>query len=60
VPLFDLKCPQCGAEVVDVLFKSHRSPNPPCRECGSVTERKPSAPNPAFKGPGFYATDYAK
>lgn len=45
------------------LFEQQRSilerdVEAPCPECAEVAHRVPGAPGIAFRGPGFYATDY--
>lgn len=57
MPLYNFKCPKCGAER-EVLQK-HSDPDPFCHVCETIMEKVVSAPSGfQFKGKGFYATDF--
>lgn len=56
MPTYDYKCPHCGREFtvqVPVVGRNDVS----CA-CGRQAARLPAAPGIAFKGTGFYVTDY--
>jgi putative FmdB family regulatory protein len=60
MPTYEFRCPQ-GHE----FEKFYRSiggaeAQAACPECGLPAERQMSATSFAFKGPGFYLTDYGK
>lgn len=58
MPLYEYDCPKCGRfealqRLGDSPFRTHET-------CGSKVRRLISAGALAFKGSGFYATDYAR
>lgn len=56
MPIFEYKCPECGA--VREMIQGVWDANPPLC-CGVWSVKLVSAPAPPqFKGSGFYATDY--
>jgi putative FmdB family regulatory protein len=61
MPTYDFRCPE-GHEFSRFFRKiSDAVAELPCPECGAVAERRISAgAGLAFKGTGFYLTDYGK
>ena len=59
MPLYAYKCPACGNEV-DMMIRSEDASKtvPVCSKCGTVLHKQFSAPSFAFRGSGFYATEY--
>jgi putative FmdB family regulatory protein len=55
VPNYDFKCNVCGKTFE--MNVPMTAPNPTCVCLGEST-KLPSAPGIAFRGPGFYVTDY--
>lgn len=57
MPIYEYECPKCGR--FDALQKMS---DPPLRthECGAKVHKVMSASAFAFKGSGFYTTDYAR
>ncbi len=58
MPLYEYECPRCGR--FDVLQKMSDEPLQTHEVCGSKVRKLVSASAFAFKGSGFYATDYGK
>lgn len=40
MPLYDLKCPNCGKKVVKMITMAKRNDPFPCDECGAILERQ--------------------
>ncbi|MBD3276929.1 MAG: zinc ribbon domain-containing protein [Candidatus Aegiribacteria sp.] len=60
MPTYEYKCSECGHKF-DVFHKMIDSSSRECPQCGGKAERLiGSGAGIIFKGPGFYATDYAK
>jgi len=58
VPIYEYRCPACGAEFDRIQKVS--DPNPACEACGAPeVTRKVSLSSFQLKGTGWYATDYA-
>ncbi len=57
MPLYEYECPKCGR--FEVLQRLSDSPVEQ-HTCGSHVEKVMSASAFAFKGSGFYQTDYKK
>lgn len=58
MPIYEYQCPQCGR--FDVLQKMSAAPLEVHEVCGSKVTKLISAGSFAFKGSGFYVTDYGK
>ncbi len=58
MPLYEYECPQCGR--FEALQKLSDSPLKTHDACGAKVRRVMSAGNFAFKGSGFYETDYKR
>ena len=56
MPIYEYECPKCGR--FDVLQKMSAPPLEVHEVCGSKVTKLMSASAFAFKGSGFYATDY--
>lgn len=56
MPIYEYDCPKCGR--FDVLQKMSAPPLEVHEECGSKVTKLISAGAFAFKGSGFYITDY--
>ncbi len=56
MPIYEYDCPKCGR--FDVLQKMSAPPLEVHEECGSKVTKLMSASAFAFKGSGFYITDY--
>ncbi len=56
MPIYEYECPKCGR--VDVLQKMSAPPLEVPEACGSKVTKLISASAFAFKGSGFYITDY--
>lgn len=56
MPIYEYDCPRCGR--FDVLQKMSAPPLEVHEECGSKVTKLMSASAFAFKGSGFYITDY--
>jgi putative FmdB family regulatory protein len=56
MPLYEYDCPQCGR--FEVLQKMSDRPLTRHEPCGTRVKKVMSAGAFAFKGSGFYATDY--
>jgi putative FmdB family regulatory protein len=56
MPIYEYECPRCGR--FDVLQKVSERPLRTHAACGSRVTKLMSAGAFAFKGSGFYATDY--
>ena len=56
MPIYEYDCPKCGR--FDALQKMSARPLRTHDACGSKVRRVMSASAFAFKGSGFYATDY--
>lgn len=54
MPVYDIRCTQCGAVQLDVAHASGEPP-PPCRECSSPTEHVwLTSPRAKFFHKGWY------
>ncbi len=56
MPIYEYECPKCGR--FDVLQKMSAAPLEVHEVCGSKVKKLISASSFAFKGSGFYVTDY--
>ncbi len=56
MPIYEYQCPKCGR--FDVLQKMSAEPLQVHDVCGSTVTKLISASSFAFKGSGFYITDY--
>ncbi len=56
MPIYEYECPKCGR--FDVLQKMSAKPLEKHDVCGSRVKKLISASSFAFKGSGFYITDY--
>jgi putative FmdB family regulatory protein len=56
MPIYEYECPKCGR--FDALQKMSESPLKKHDVCGSKVRKVMSAAGFAFKGSGFYITDY--
>jgi len=56
MPIYEYDCPSCGR--FEVLQKMSAAPLTSHEPCGSKVTRAMSASAFAFKGSGFYLTDY--
>ncbi len=56
MPIYEYECPKCGR--FDVLQKMSAPPLETHDVCGSKVRKLMSASAFAFKGSGFYTTDY--
>ncbi len=56
MPIYEYECPKCGR--FDVLQKMSAPPLKTHDVCGSRVKKLMSASSFAFKGSGFYVTDY--
>ncbi len=56
MPIYEYDCPKCGR--FDVLQKMSAPPLEVHEVCGSKVTKLMSASSFAFKGSGFYITDY--
>jgi putative FmdB family regulatory protein len=56
MPIYEYECPKCGR--FDVLQKMSAAPLEVHEACGSKVQKLMSASAFAFKGSGFYITDY--
>jgi putative FmdB family regulatory protein len=56
MPIYEYECPKCGR--FDVLQKMSAAPLEVHDACGSKVKKLMSASAFAFKGSGFYSTDY--
>jgi putative FmdB family regulatory protein len=60
MPTYEYRCPSCGHEFEKVLKMTSKA-KPNCPKCGKRAERMMSTGvGFAFKGTGFYATDYKR
>ncbi len=58
MPIYEYECPKCGK--FDVIQKMSEKPLKTHHVCGSKVTKLLSAGTFAFKGSGFYVTDYKK
>jgi putative FmdB family regulatory protein len=58
MPIYEYSCPKCGT--FDVLQKMSDLPLESHEACGEPVTKLMSAGAFAFKGSGFYITDYAR
>jgi putative FmdB family regulatory protein len=58
MPIYEYECPKCGR--FDVLQKMSAAPLEVHEACGSKVTKLMSASSFAFKGSGFYSTDYGR
>jgi putative FmdB family regulatory protein len=56
MPIYEYECPKCGR--FDVIQKMSATPLETHEACGSKVTKLMSASAFAFKGSGFYITDY--
>jgi putative FmdB family regulatory protein len=56
MPIYEYKCE--NGHVFDVMQKLSEDPLTTCVECGAPVRKVLHPVNIAFKGSGFYATDY--
>ncbi len=56
MPIYEYECPKCGR--FDALQKMSEAPLKTHEKCGSKVHKVMSAAGFAFKGSGFYITDY--
>jgi putative FmdB family regulatory protein len=56
MPIYEYECPKCGR--FDALQKMSESPLKTHDVCGAKVRKVMSAAGFAFKGSGFYITDY--
>jgi putative FmdB family regulatory protein len=59
MPLYEYQCDACGHRF-EVIRKFSDEPLEGCPKCGGHIQKLISAPAFAFKGTGWYVTDYAK
>ncbi len=59
MPLYEYQCDACGHRF-EAIRKFSDEPLEVCPECGGHIQKLISAPAFAFKGTGWYVTDYAK
>lgn len=59
MPLYEYQCTKNGHRF-ELIRKFSDPPLTKCTKCNSKVERLPSAPAIAFKGSGWYITDYAR
>lgn len=59
MPIYEYKCEVCG-HTFEAIQKFSDDPITSCPVCSAPVRRLLSPPALLFKGPGFYATDYAK
>ncbi|MCX8008152.1 MAG: zinc ribbon domain-containing protein [Patescibacteria group bacterium] len=57
MPIYEFKCKFCGY-IFEKIKKINDERTEICPVCNNTTERLLSVPNLAFKGSGFYITDY--
>jgi putative FmdB family regulatory protein len=58
MPIYEYDCPKCGR--FDVIQRMSATPLKTHAACGSRVKKLMSAGSFAFKGSGFYQTDYKK
>ena len=58
MPIYEYKCE--NGHVFDIMQKMSEDPLTSCVECGAPVRKVLQPVNIAFKGSGFYSTDYAK
>jgi putative FmdB family regulatory protein len=56
MPIYEYKCE--NGHVFDVMQKLSEDPLSSCVECGALVRKVLHPVNIAFKGSGFYSTDY--
>ena len=56
MPIYEYKCE--NGHVFDVMQKLSEAPLTTCRECGAPVRKVLHPVSIAFKGSGFYSTDY--
>jgi putative FmdB family regulatory protein len=59
LPLYEYECRKKGHRF-ELIRKFSDPPVEKCIKCGSAVQRLLSAPAIAFKGEGWYVTDYAR
>ena len=59
MPLYEYQCDACGHRF-EAIRKFSDEPLEVCPKCGGHIQKLISAPAFAFKGTGWYVTDYAK
>jgi putative FmdB family regulatory protein len=58
MPIYEYSCPKCGT--FDVMQRMSDAPLEKHEACGEPVKKLMSAGAFAFKGSGFYITDYAR
>jgi putative FmdB family regulatory protein len=58
MPIYEYKCPDCGAHL-EKMQKVSDEPLTSCEVCGGKLEKQWSRSGFQFKGEGWYVTDYA-
>lgn len=56
MPIYEYKCE--NGHIFDVMQKMSEDPLKQCVECGASVKKLMNPVNIAFKGSGFYSTDY--
>ncbi len=59
MPIYEYKCIKCGTHV-EKMQKVTDEPLTTCEACGGTLEKQWSLSGFAFKGEGWYVTDYSK
>jgi putative FmdB family regulatory protein len=57
MPIYEYKCE--NGHVFDIMQKMSEDPLKSCVECGAPVKKVMHPVNIAFKGSGFYSTDYS-
>ena len=60
MPIYDVKCTECGTVYEVFVHKREHIESLTCKECGAPVKPKIGPSVPIFKGSGFYETDYKK
>ena len=58
MPIYEYKCE--NGHVFDIMQRMTEDPLTECVECGAPVKKVLHPVNIAFKGSGFYSTDYSK
>jgi putative FmdB family regulatory protein len=58
MPIYDYLC--SAGHRFEKIQKMSDAPPDSCPECGALVERQMATSALAFKGPGFYLTDYGR
>lgn len=59
MPRYDYKCPACG-KVVEIAHPADKPIIVCCDDCEEIMKKQIGEVGIAFKGSGFYSTDYKK